>query len=117
MARLKGSKNKRNAAAILELNGLAEEFQTNPARTLYAVSSGQPVEVINGKGEKVSVFPTMDQQLDACRQLMPYFYSRKSETSISAGGDGLIQLHVDMTNAGEFSLPAEAAADGTTPTH
>ena len=116
MARQKGSKNKRNAAAILELNGLAEEFQTNPARTLYAVSSGQPVEVINGKGEKVSVFPTMDQQLDACRQLMPYFYSRKTETSISAG-ESLINLHVDMSNAGEFSLPAKAATDGAAPTH
>ena len=117
MARLKGSKNKRNAQAILELNGLAEEFQTNPARTLYAVSSGQPVVCINDKGESVSVFPTMDQQLDACRQLMPYFYSRKTEASVNAGGDGQIQLIVDMTNVGEFSLPAETPTDSTAPTH
>lgn len=117
MARLKGSKNKRNAAAILELNGLAEEFQTNPARTLYAVSSGQPVMVTNAKGESISIFPSMDQQLDACRQLMPYFYSRKTETSVNAGEGGLIQLVVDMKNAGEFDLPTEATADSSTPTH
>jgi hypothetical protein len=117
MARTRGAKNKRNAAAILELNGLAEEFQTNPARTLYAVSSGKAVACTNSKGEEVSVFPTMDQQLDACRQLMPYFYSRKTETSVNAGGDGLIQLVVDMKNEGEFELPTEAAADSSTPTH
>ena len=115
MARLQGSKNKRNAAAILELNGLAEEFQTNPARTLYAVSSGQPVECMV-KGEKVSVYPTLDQQLNACEKLLPYFYSRKTDGA-GVGVSGPITLVVDMKNAGDFKLPTEADADSSASTH
>ena len=112
-----GSTNKKTVQSLVELGNLAAEYKSNPARQLMAFAAGKPIMVINAKGEKVSVFPSLDQILDASSKLMPYLYARKSETALTGTNGEPIVFTMDMGNAGEFELPSEAATDSTSSTH
>lgn len=112
-----GSPNKKSAESLKQLGDLAAEYKSNPARQLMAFAAGKAIMVTNSKGEKISVFPTLEQILDASSKLMPYLYARKSETALTGAGGESIEFKMDMGNAGEFNLPTEADADSATPTH
>ena len=119
MARPLGAKNKKTQEGMDQYDLYASKYGVSPMEFLFQILSDTLPAVENAKGELISTHPTLEMMADAAKNLIPYKHPKLSSTDVNAGkgAGGPIQLVIDMTNAGDFQLPTEAAADSTTPTH
>ena len=119
MARPRGSKNKKTQAGLDQYDLLSKRYGVSPMEFLFQILSDTLPIIENAKGELISTHPTLEMMADAAKNLIPYKHPKLSSTDVNAGkgAGGPIQLVIDMTNAGDFELPAEAATDSVTPTH